>query len=103
MNKMTFIQFLTEFDRSDLELGREKTVTDANAAARTQTKDEFVKNQAAASPSKGDMIKMQGGSAAVAGMDKEGIHLRNGTVLPHGTKFKNLGKGAGGRFVFAVA
>lgn len=103
MSKMTFIEFLTEFDRSDLELGRSKMRSDANAAARTQGRDEFRMNQANASPSVGDMIKLQSGSAAVAKMDREGIHLRNGEVLPHGTKFKNLGKGQGGKMIFAVA
>jgi len=102
MSKLTFIEFLTEFDRSDLELGRNKMQTDANAAANTQTRDEFVKTQAGSSPSVGDMIKLQNGSFPVAKMTREGIILRNGTVLPHGTKFKNLGKSQAGKFVFTV-
>ncbi len=103
MSKMTFVQFLTEFDRTDLELGRNKIRTDANAVARTQSRDEFQINQTNSSPSVGDMVKLPNGkSVAVAKMSKEGMHLRNGTTLQHGTKFKNLGKGTAGKFVFAV-
>jgi len=97
MTKMTFKEYLVEFDAGDLELARTAEKDAAEKAARTQGRDEFQQKMAGNSPKLNDLIKAKSGYYTVIKMDRNGIHVKNqssgkASILPHGTKFNKSGR-----------
>lgn len=104
MKKITFKEYLIEFDIGDRQLAQTHAMQQDQAASENQFKHEMTQN----SPAKGDLIKSKRGMYMVMGMSKQGIHVKqaggNKTgILPHGTNFARAGKNDIGKTIFTVA
>lgn len=107
MKKITFKEYLLEFDYGDRQLQQQVTQQQQQAAADKSANNAFSQNMSNAAPSKGDIIESKNGRFVVLGGSMDGIKVkeiggnRSGTV-PHSTKFENKGKAESGKTVFAV-
>ncbi len=110
--KITFKDFLMEFDIGDQQLQQQAT-QQANQQQQQAAADQqarggaFADNMGGDTPSKGDVIESKQGRFVVVGGSMQGIVVKQlggdgGGTIPHGTKFKNMGQGESGKTVFSV-
>ncbi len=107
MDKITFIQYLTELDVGNLQLARQKRDQDVAAAGDARARDQFSQQMSSTSPSKGDVIQANGNRFMVTDMSPDGISVKQlggdkTAMIQHGTKFKLAGKRPGGKPVFEI-
>ncbi len=107
MKKITFKEYLLEFDIGDRQLQQQATDQQNQAAGDEKARGAFSSEMTNASPNKGDVIESNDGRFLVLGGSMEGIKIkelggnRSGTI-PHGTKFKSMGQGKSGKNVFSI-
>lgn len=102
----SFREFLLEIDVGDLELAKQHADQEAADAEAGRSQGQF-KQEMAATPSKGDVIQSAKGYYIVIKMSPQGIHVQqaggNSTAtIPHGTKFKSVGKAPSGKPAFQI-
>lgn len=76
MNKPTFLEFLREYDRSDLELIKQVDQQKAAAREKGQAVRDYEGKVKATSPQKGNLIRGKNGYFLVKGTSVEGTHVR---------------------------
>jgi len=96
-----------EVDVGDLQLAQQARQQDAAAAAAAQARGGFKEKMAGASPSKGDVIQARTGMFIVTNLSPEGIFVQQAggqktATIPHGTKFKSVGKAPSGKPMFVI-
>ena len=104
MSKMTFKEFLME---ADLQIQQKQAMGGEEFAARGEGKAGFQQQQRAQSPSQGDVIEHNKKYFIITKMSVDGIHVKQAggkqeILVPHGTKFKNIGATEGGKAKFAI-
>lgn len=99
MSKVTFKEFLAEYkaDAGSLALQRQVDQRQADAKARTQTRDEYRQTMKGKTPEKGNLIRGKTGYFVVDGISTKGVHVRQlggdkkEYTLPHGQfKFASI-------------
>lgn len=107
MNKITFKEYLIEVDVGDLQLAKQAAEKQAIDAEQARGRDQFKKEMGGSSPSQGDVIQTTGGYFIVTKMSTQGIHVQQAggnktATIPHGTKFKSIGKAPSGKPAFQI-
>ncbi len=112
MKKITFKEFLMEFDVGDRQL--QQQASQQEQQQKQQASDDqagrggaFAQNMGNDTPGKGDVIESKQGRFIVIGGSMEGIKVKQvggngGGTIPHGTKFKNMGQAESGKTMFSV-
>lgn len=76
MSKPTFLEFLKEYDRSDLDLIKQVDQEKAAARQRTQARQDFRGEMEKTGPQKGNLIKGKNGYFLVKDTSVQGTHVR---------------------------
>jgi len=105
--KMTFKEYLLEFDIGDHQLQQQAMQNQQRMQQDNEAKNAFGDKMAASSPRKGDIILDNNIRLLVLSGSMDGIMVKelggNKTgTFPHGTKFKNVGVNKSGKNQFQV-
>ena len=106
--KLTFKEFLIEWDRGDFQLQQQARQQQQHAAADQEARTGFAKQMASKSPQKGDIIQTAAGRFLVRGGSMEGTMVKQiggmgkEITVPHQTKFKLAGTNQNGANVWEV-
>ena len=94
---MTFVEYLVEFDRSDIGLQQQHGgMPKPEVRQQVQKKTDF-QSKMSDSPEQGDVVLIKSNRFLVQGVSREGVVLKqiggdkSGTI-PHTTKFETIGE-----------
>ena len=93
---MTFLEYLTETDRSDIALQQQHGKMPAPAVRQQPQRQSDFQSNMGDQPNQGDVVLVRATRYIVTGGSREGLMVKqigggNPTTIPHGTKYKKVG------------